>query len=152
MSEMIARRTGDEVKKEKTSLIFLREMLSTNKDWALRAIERVYERQTDAEKASDQTKEFNKVGFSGTDAEFLSSLAKQYSERKTLSPKQINVLFRIIPKYTKQIWQYSGTNKEALYQMAIKYNEKKKLATAFIRAANYIYPPLTQIIQKYICK
>lgn len=45
----------------------------------------------------------NGLGFSGTDAELLTSFAQQLKGRNFLSQKQWQILFRRIPKYHKQI-------------------------------------------------
>jgi len=82
---------------------FIQGKLRTDQKWALRALEVIYARQTAQEKASDQTIEDNGVGFSGVDAELLSSFAKQYQERGFLTLKQMEYLHRKIIKYWRQI-------------------------------------------------
>ena len=81
----------------------MRENLSTNASWALRGLIRIFELQTAEEQNSDITVEHNGVGFSGVDAEILSSLAKQYQRRGSLSSKQMDLLFKKMPKYAKQL-------------------------------------------------
>ena len=82
---------------------FLKKQLNTNKDWALRALVRVYEFQTADEQVAGVTKEDNSVGFSGCDAEFLTSLAKQYQNRGSLSEKQMGFVYKKMPRYWGQI-------------------------------------------------
>ena len=87
---------------------FVRKQLATNSVWALKALVRIFnENQTAEEKAADVTREDNGIGFTGTDANFLSSLAKQYQLRGTLSAKQMNCVFKQMPKYHAQVVKMS---------------------------------------------
>jgi hypothetical protein len=81
----------------------IRNKLATDTAWALRAIVRVYEKQTEAEQSAGQTFNQNGVGFSGTDAEILSSFARQINSGRTLSPKQMAIVMRKAPRYWGQI-------------------------------------------------
>lgn len=60
---------------------FLKEELSSNRAWALRALVRIYDFQTSDEKEMGDTYYANNVGFSGADGGFLTSLAKQWKEK-----------------------------------------------------------------------
>lgn len=82
---------------------FLKKQLATNQAWALRALVRVHEFQTADEQAAGVTRENNSVGFSGVDAEFLTSLTRQYLTRGSLSPKQMSFVFKKMPRYWGQI-------------------------------------------------
>ena len=82
---------------------FIKNKLATDQDWALRALVRIWEKQTAAEQASEVTIENNSVGFSGVDGNFFSSLATQYQRRGSLSPKQMSFVFKRMPKYWSQI-------------------------------------------------
>jgi hypothetical protein len=82
---------------------YLRNQLKTDRLTAWRALKRVYENQTADEQTSEFTKYDNGVGFTGSDSEFLSSLAKQLLMYGTLSDKQTGCLFRLMPKYARQI-------------------------------------------------
>jgi hypothetical protein len=88
---------------KKELLAALKERLARSDRWALRALTLVYRNQTAAEQASQQTIEHNGIGFSGPDAEILSSFAQQYQRRGSLSPKQMNVLCRKMPRYAGQV-------------------------------------------------
>jgi len=88
-------------KKLKTA--YLKSKLSTVPAWALRCLEVVYANQTGDEKAFGCAKHNNNVGFTGTDAEFMTSLAQQYERRKCLSPKQMVFVLKRMPKYWKQV-------------------------------------------------
>lgn len=89
--------------RKKDLLAALKARLATDDRWALRALVVVYGNQTAAEQATQQTIEHNGIGFSGPDAEILSSFAQQYQRRGSLSPKQMHVLRRKIPSYAGQI-------------------------------------------------
>ena len=83
---------------------FIRNKLATDTNWALKALVRIYtENQTSEEQAKQGTIEKNNVGFTGTDGTFLSSLAQQAQQRRTLSDKQMVHVFKAMPKYWKQV-------------------------------------------------
>jgi hypothetical protein len=82
---------------------FLKKKLSTDEAWALRALVKIHEFQTLSEQAAGITHEANSVGFSGCDAEFLTSLNRQYLTRGTLSPKQMGFVFKKIHRYWGQV-------------------------------------------------
>ena len=82
---------------------FFKKQLASNSNWALRGLVRIYERQTMDEQASKVTRETNGVGFSGIDAEILSSFAEQYQRRGSLSEKQMTILYKKMPRYWKQL-------------------------------------------------
>jgi len=82
---------------------FLKHKLATDKAWALRALTRIHERQTDAEQSTMSTHDANGVGFSGCDAEILSSFVSQFQQRGVLSDKQMALVFKKMPRYWNQI-------------------------------------------------
>lgn len=88
---------------KKEMLAALKQRLAQDDRWALRALTLVYRNQTAEEQASQQTIEHNGVGFSGPDAEILSSFAQQYQRRGRLSPRQLHILRRRIPSYARQV-------------------------------------------------
>ena len=77
--------------------------LATDAAWAHRAIVVLFQHQTASEQASDVTSVENGVGFTGFDAEILSSFAKQIQRGRTLSPKQLAIAHRKLPKYAAQL-------------------------------------------------
>ena len=97
--------------KKKDQHAFLRFMLSTNEAWAKKALLRIFARQTESEQITESTHENNNVGFTGADAEFLSSLAKQLRDRGWLSTKQLRILLKRMPKYSRQLLDVSNKNK-----------------------------------------
>ncbi len=84
-------------------IALLRERLATNLRWATKGLVRIYEFQTADEQASGHTRVYNNVGFSGVDSEILSSFAERVNKGYNLSPKQQIVLFKLMPKYAKQL-------------------------------------------------
>lgn len=90
---------------------FIKEKLSTDSKWQLKALLEIYKRQTQGERDSNSTFLHNDVGFSGCDAEILSSFAKQYISRRFLSQKQMEILARKMKKYWKQIYDISDKPK-----------------------------------------
>lgn len=83
--------------------------LGSNPMWATRGLLAVYKYQTEAEKAAGTVSVDNGVGFAGVDGEFLSSLARQYQQRGSLSVKQMQFLYKKMPKYAKQLWKAAGS-------------------------------------------
>jgi len=106
---------------KKAKIEFIKEMLVTSSAWQLRALMVIYDRQTPMEKATEETKEHNHIGFSGAHAEICSSLALQYLDRKYLSPKQMNILAKIMPRYWKQVM--SVTDEQKLIAAMLKHNK-----------------------------
>jgi len=86
---------------------FLQQKLSTSPQWAKAALLKVYDLQTESEQAAECTSESNGVGFSGTDGNFLSSLAVQLRTRRSLSEKQTVMVMKCMKKYWKQVLHMS---------------------------------------------
>jgi hypothetical protein len=82
---------------------FTAHMLATDAQWASRAITLLYGFQTATEQEAQATAERNGAGFNGTDAFILSSFAEQVAKGRTLSPKQLAIAHRKLPKYAKQV-------------------------------------------------
>ena len=97
---------------------FVKAKLSTDEVWAQRALLKIFEFQTLDEQKSKHTLYDNGVGFSGTDGEFLSSLAVQLQKKRYLTPKQMVHVYKKIPKYWAQVVKIS--DKEALHEMIRK--------------------------------
>ncbi len=91
---------------------FVKNQLRTNKVWAIKALVRIYqENQTSDEQVAKVTSHDNGIGFTGVDATFASSLAEQYLKRGSLSDKQLTFVFKIMPKYSRQVIQMSDAAK-----------------------------------------
>lgn len=83
----------------------LQGLLDSNDRAVYRAILLIYARQTDGEKTTMSTLVDNGIGFSGCDAELLSSYATQIQSRGWLTSNQLPYARRKIRKYWKQLWQ-----------------------------------------------
>ena len=82
----------------------IRIKVSSDPKWAYRALLTLYARQTADEQADPAgVHHKNGMGFSPTDSEFLSSLAHQVKMRGSLSPKQLEWAFKLLPKYARQL-------------------------------------------------
>lgn len=91
---------------------FARHQLATNKVWAVKALVRIFqENQTQDEQAAETTVEDNGRGFSGVDAVILSSFSKQVISGRTLSPKQMVIVFKKMPRYSRQVIEFSDKEK-----------------------------------------
>lgn len=103
---------------------FMKQMVATSDRWMLKALLTIYEYQTSSEQASEMTSQHNGVGFTGIDGGILSSFAKQLIRRgvpalleakeevtatRFLSPKQIPILRKKMPKYAKQLVQIADS-------------------------------------------
>jgi len=105
---------------------YFKRQLATNANWAVKGMLKVYEFQTASEQACGVTRDRNCVGFSGCDAEILSSFCSQVQRGRTLSPKQMAIVFKKMPRYWKQLWN----NVEAEKQPAVIETATKFLAVA----------------------
>ena len=101
---------GHKITKKETR-DFVKKQLATNKAWALKALMKIFEKQTEDEIYYEHTREFNHVGFTGVDGEILTSFAKQYQTRGFLTPKQMALVYKKMPKYWMQIIKISDKEK-----------------------------------------
>ena len=81
----------------------LRYQISHNTEKARRALLLVYSKQTTSEQNSGQTLEYNCEGFTTLDAEILTGIATFYKSYNFLTPRQDQIVKRLIPKYAGQI-------------------------------------------------
>jgi hypothetical protein len=88
----------------------IKERIQTDYGFAIQCLLKLYERQTTDEQLSEETKHVNNIGFSGADANILSSFAKQVLQWKSetnprypspLSPRQMEILRKKLQKYAK---------------------------------------------------
>lgn len=95
---------------------FLKKLLTTNRKAVIRALMIIYDNQTTDEQRAHSVRYNNSIGFTGVDGRILSSFVLFYKKNGFLTHKQLNVLYKKIPKYWKQI--LSVTNIEKLnYQI-----------------------------------
>ena len=83
-------------------------LIAERDDFAVRCLMKLYERQTVEEQMSGTTKFFNHQGFSGVDAEILTSFAEQFRRHRILSKKQIIWMKARIVKYTRQLLEVAN--------------------------------------------
>ena len=112
----------------KNVVSFVKTQLATNSAWATKAIVKLYERQTADEQCSGITKEDNGVGFNGTDANILSSFAEQIGRGRTLSPKQLAIAFKKLPKYSRQVIGFIPADKLAEIEARVSAVKEKTVA------------------------
>lgn len=81
----------------------IQELIATKDEAAVRALFVVYGNQTEAEKADGKTVEDNGAGFSGVDAEILTSFVRFHQRTGFLTQKQMALLKTRIAKYWRQL-------------------------------------------------
>ncbi len=86
-------------------------LLDTNDEAVWKAVHRIYQNQTEAEKAVGDTCVYNGIGFSGADGVILSSFAKFYEKTGFMTKKQTVYARKKIKKYTRQLLDYIRENK-----------------------------------------
>ena len=96
-----------------TTQAYLKNQLGTNPAWAIKGLVKIYTLQTADEQSTGHTSHDNGVGFSGCDAEILSSFATQVNRGRNLSPKQMAIVFKKMPRYWKQIASFIPEDKLA---------------------------------------
>lgn len=104
---------------QKNTVSYVKQMLASNKVWATKALVRIYqENQTQGEQIGGVTTEDNGRGFSGIDAAILSSFSKQIIGGRTLSDKQMAIVLKKMPRYSRQVIEFS--NKEKLIELVMQ--------------------------------
>ena len=88
---------------KKSKIDFIREKLQCDAKWAVRGLVKIYDYQTESEKNIGNTTDNNGVGFSGIDGDILSSYAEQIKKGRTMSLKQMSVIYGAMPKYATQL-------------------------------------------------
>lgn len=82
---------------------YLQDLVKRNDKALIRAIEVIYDRQTEHEKYYGVTVEENGQGFGKVDAEFFTSIVTQLRSGKGLTKKQLAVARNKMPKYWRQL-------------------------------------------------
>jgi len=88
--------------KQKDHLINL---IKNHTEYAIGALLKIYSFQTTDEQYSGSTQHDNAMGFNAVDAGFMSSMAKQFLKKGSLSEKQIPYVKRTMLKYIMQLEQ-----------------------------------------------
>jgi len=97
----------EEQKTKKARVAFIKAKLAIDPRWAVAGLVKIFEYQTREEQQSEETLEHNGVGYSGCDAELLSSFAKQVKAGRQLSVKQMAIVFKKMPRYAGQLERIS---------------------------------------------
>jgi hypothetical protein len=90
---------------------FVRNKLATDERWAKKALVTVFNNQTLSEQEGRCTSNLNGVGFGAFDADILTGLCAQYIRKDFLTPKQMDIVFKKMPRYWAQIIQASDYKK-----------------------------------------
>lgn len=93
----------DETARKKWTKEMAKELLQNDPKAVIRGIVAIYRYQTADEQMSKATFHHNGVGFNGTDDRFLSSLAQQLLDGRTLSEKQFLAGKKAMQKYAGQL-------------------------------------------------
>ena len=97
----------NDFKFKKDKLNFIKQLLDRNDltgiEANMRALLRIYQLQTASEKVIEHTVEYNGVGFTGYDGEFMTSLAKQFISKESISSKQFRCVKKAMKKYSGQL-------------------------------------------------
>ena len=97
----------DDFKFKKHKLKFIKDLLNRDDvigiESNMRALLRIYQLQTASEKVIEYTADLNGVGFTGYDGEFMTSLAKQFINKKSVSSKQFRCIKKAMKKYSGQL-------------------------------------------------
>lgn len=81
----------------------IKEMLERNPKAVTRGLLAIYKNQTMDEQLSQSTHYHNGIGFTGADAEILSSFAEQLKRGRNLSYKQFEMAKKKMVKYAGQL-------------------------------------------------
>lgn len=81
----------------------IKEKVATDDRWAIRAMLAIYKRQTATEKAMQETRDRNGVGFNGVDGQIMSSIAEFYLKHNFVSRKQMVIIKKKMGKYAGQL-------------------------------------------------
>lgn len=88
----------------------IQQLIAENDNAVVRALLVVYDNQTPAEQANAATVEHNGAGFSGADAEILTSFVKFYQRAGFLTPKQVALARARVAKYWRQLLAVAERN------------------------------------------
>lgn len=134
---------------KKEMIFYIKHKLNTDKNWCLRALQRIYENQTYDQQIQNVTKEFNKIGFSSNDAQIMSNIWVFYKQNNFITQKQLNLCFRIMPKYAKQIIQkVPSFNKQKLWRIMDNDKEYQKAKEKLEQKGQLKQQQIEQLIMK----
>jgi hypothetical protein len=86
----------------------LQAKLRSDVRWAQRALLAIYKNQTADEQRAANVTHDNGMGFRCMDSIILTSFANQLQTRGSLSPKQMSIVHKLMPKYARQLMKFYG--------------------------------------------
>ena len=90
---------------KKETVARFKQRLATDREWSIKGMLVIYSRQTYQERNSQgEILIRNGRGFSRAHAEIMSSFCNQINQGKTLTDKQMEIVFRIMPHYAGQLY------------------------------------------------
>lgn len=125
----------------------IREKLKTDESWACKAILTLFARQTMEEQDRADTHINNKQGFNSVDAPIMTSFARQIECGRRLSSKQLNIAFRVLPKYAHQLYLIgieTGRNTECTEKSSQPLSSQRASQVAQPLQKNQQYPSPAQ--------
>ena len=78
-------------------------ILEVNDNQLAKALVALYNRQTEDEQETKETRERNGVGFNGVDGQFLSSIAEGFKKYGRLTDRQVVAVRKSLKKYCGQL-------------------------------------------------
>jgi len=90
------------------TLVTLQAKLRSDVRWAQRALLAIFRNQTADEQIAADVKHHNQMGFRCMDSIILTSFANQLQQRGSLSPKQMSIVHKLMPKYARQLMKFHG--------------------------------------------
>ena len=91
-----------------TTLTALQHKLRSDVRWAQRGLLAIYKNQTADEQRAANVTHDNGMGFRCMDSIILTSFANQLQQRGSLSPKQMSIVHKLMPKYARQLMKFYG--------------------------------------------
>lgn len=97
--------TADKAQEEKRPATYneLSKLIDSSDEWAVGALVRLYQFQTQDEQQAHRTDHLNECGFNSFDAGVLSSIAEYYQNKGYLTPRQLMLIKSALKKYINQL-------------------------------------------------
>jgi len=93
---------------KKDALQILQQKLATDARWAQRALLAIFKNQTADEQCQGSVKHHNQMGFRCMDSYLLTSFANQLQTKGYLTTKQMDIIFKKMPIYARQLMKFYG--------------------------------------------
>ena len=119
MYEVVTTKNSEEAQAWDAVERSLQVMILSDDRWACGAILALFELQTPDEQKVNETAENNGVGFSKTDADFFSNIAKRLIEKKNITSSQLMTARQRLLKYRNQLAHLVIAKKGPAYAKAL---------------------------------